>query len=40
VALLGTLIFGVAFLAWAAMALVPVIFAALIAIAHGGTRAA
>jgi hypothetical protein len=39
-ALLGTLVFGVAFLAWKAMALVPVAFALLIAVAHGGTRAA
>lgn len=39
-ALLGTLVFGVAFLAWKAMALVPVAFALLIAVAHSGTRAA
>jgi hypothetical protein len=38
-ALLGTLIFGVAFLSWTAMALVPVAFALLIAIAQGGTTA-
>jgi hypothetical protein len=39
-AVLGTLVFGVAFLAWKAMALVPVAFALLIAVAHSGTRAA
>lgn len=39
-ALLGALIFGVGFLSWMAMALVPVAFAALIVVAHSGTSAA
>jgi hypothetical protein len=39
-AVLGTMVFGVGFLAWMAMALVPVAFALLIAAAHSGTRAA